>query len=91
MISAFFWFILKKLVAVYKLRVLEHFASWEVFGLEGIRAFRFLAHILGLEALRYFGLKNKTKKTDKIHKDFELFEVFMCQTVRIFPQNIYYS
>ena len=28
---------------------------------------------------------------DKIHKNLELYQVFMCQTVRIFSQNIYYS
>ena len=67
-------------VAVYKL--LRH---------SGIRTFCLLKNILSLGALGHFRLKNQTRKMDKIHKNLELYQVFMCQTVRIFSQNIYYS
>ena len=42
-------------------------------------------HILGLMVLGHFGLKNQTRKTDKIHNNFELYQVFMCQAVLKFP------
>ena len=69
------------------MKVLGHFVSlWDIFGLEGIRKFSLLGYILGLGALGQFGLKSQTKKIDKIDKDFELYQVFMCQTVLIFPK-----
>ena len=37
----------------------------------GIRMFSPLGHILDFEVLGNFGLKNKTRKIVKIHKDFE--------------------
>ena len=49
----------------------------------GIRTFCLLGYILGLEVLRYSGLKNQTRK---IHRNFELFQVFMYQTVPIIPK-----
>ena len=36
-------------------------------------------------SLTHFGLKNQTRKTDKIHNNFELYQVFMCQAVLKFP------
>ena len=48
--------------------------------------FCLLGHILGLEALRHFRLKDMTRKIDKIKKKIELYQVFMCQTVPIFPK-----
>ena len=41
-----------------------------------------------LGVLGHLRLKNMTRKNDKIHKDFELYQVFMCQTVLILL-NIY--
>ena len=52
----------------------------------GIRTFCLLGHILGLGVLRYSGLKNQTRKINKIHRNFELFQVFMYQTVPIIPK-----
>ena len=40
--------------------------------------FCLLEHILGLEALRHFRLKNQTRKIDKFQKKIELYQVFMC-------------
>ena len=73
------------------LRNFPHLGSH--FALEGIRKvcplpLLPLEHILGLGFLGNFGLKNQTRKIDQIHKDFELCQVFVCQTVLIFP-NIY--
>ena len=50
-----------------------------------------LGHISGLKALGHFELKNETRKTDIIYKELELYQVFMCQVVLIFSQNIHYS
>ena len=58
----------------------------DIFELEGIRTFYILGHILGLVALGHFGLKNHTRKIDKTHKVFELYQVFMCQTLLIFSK-----
>ena len=52
----------------------------------GIRTFCLLGHILGLWALRYSELKNQTRKINKINRNFELFQVFMYQTVLIIPK-----
>ena len=45
--------------------------------------------VYNIGALRNFGSKNQTRKNDKIHKEFELYQLFMynflCQTVLIFP------
>ena len=46
---------------VYKLGVLAHFVLWDI--MWGYQ------HILSF--------KNQTRKIDKIHKDFELYQVFM--------------
>ena len=40
--------------------------------------FCLLEHILGLEALIHFRLKNQTRKIDKFQKKIELYQVFMC-------------
>ena len=58
----------------------------DIFELECIRTFYILGHILGLVALAHFGLKNQTRKNNKIHKVFELYQVFMCQTLLIFSK-----
>ena len=60
---------------------------WDIFGLEGIRKFCPLGHILGLGVLAHFRLKNQTTKINKIYKDFELYQPFMCQTLLIFPNT----
>ena len=52
------------------LSVLGHFASWNT--------------LWGLGVLGHFGLKYQTRKINKILKDFELYQVLMCQTVLIF-------
>ena len=71
--------------------VLGNFATWDTFGLEGIMTFFHLRHILGLGTSGHFGLENQTRKVVIIHKDFELYQVFMYQTVLIFSQNMHYS
>ena len=50
-----------------------------------------LRHILGFGASGHFGLENQTRKVVIIHKDFEIYQVFMYQIVLIFPQNMHYS
>ena len=49
--------------------------------------------LLGLGVLGHFGLKNKTRKIVKIHKDFELQHIVMYSFVLKCPNtlNIYYS
>ena len=55
---------------------------------ESIRTFCPQGHISVLSVLGHFRLKTQTKKIDKVHTDFELYQVFMYQTVLIF-HNIY--
>ena len=48
----------------------------------------------GLGVLANFGSKNQTRKIDKIHKNFELYQVFMYNSVpngSNISQSLYYS
>ena len=51
--------------------------------------------VYNIGALRNFGSKNQTRKNDKIHKEFELYQLFMYnflfQTVLIFPIYILFT
>lgn len=71
--------------------LLGNFATWDTFGFEVIMIFFHLGHILGLGASGHFGLENQTRKVVIIHKDFELYQVFMYQAVLIFSQSMHYS
>ena len=55
--------------------------------LKVVHKLRVLAHF-ALWSIFGPGPKNQTRKIDKIHKDFELYQAFMCQTVLKFS-NIY--
>ena len=77
--------------SIIQIEGIKTFYRWDIFGLEGIRTFCLLGHILYLGVLGHFGLKNRTRKIDKIHRDFKLYQVFLCQTVLLFSQNLYYS
>ena len=59
--------------------VLGHISPWDIFCPLGY------IWTLGHWVLGHFRLKKLDKKIDeKVHKDFELYQVFMCQTVLIF-------
>ena len=57
-------------------------SPWDIFGLEVVRIF----YHFGLQCIRTFW----AQKSDKIHKYFELYSVFMSKTVLLSSQNIYY-
>ena len=63
---------------VYKLMLLVHFPRGIFLDLRVSVHFYLLGHILGLGALGHFGLKSQTRKFDNIHKDLELYQVYIC-------------